>query len=542
MTKPVVPSYFDFVKDWLADRPKRTARKRTVGGLEPPRFVSPELAVFTRRRIRSGCLDWQPPRWFARHKRSDAAHRVYPAYHAKGIQGLIGKDHRLILAHTHGDRLRLRATLKFLEARTDDAFLSPRCYGCRPHGRRKCTDRGAALRRFRRLVSEDGHRWVAKLDVKKFFDRLPHGPVLAALATAVPDKGCCHEIEGYMAWYWRESWPGHSSLPPDPRGLPQGSPVSGVLANIFMTSFDKALINAGAEHIRYIDDITLVANSPEQLVEHLDLAMRLIRRLGLQLNAGKTEVAYLGPGTPQQGTLVVPGCSATLSVHREFDLLGVHFYGDGRFRARHRTVNKLLSRVWRIIDGKGDRRPLLVRYIAATATINRMLGYHVGVRRPGTRQKAKTSVAQTGVVPNAGTPVVPQAMTEPAKAGPVPPRRRLLKRVRKARLHSSADSARKIKFRRAIFVTGRVWIGGMRFVQPRQHALLGYSPLVATQMHRVDELIGRWMRQKFAKAIAAAYPFAGLLASLQSRRVRSAVKMYDMAVREPPPKCPGGPP
>jgi hypothetical protein len=42
---------------------------------------------------------------------------------------------------------------------------------------------------------EDGHRWVAKLDVKKFFDRLPHGPVLAALATAVPDKGCCREIE-----------------------------------------------------------------------------------------------------------------------------------------------------------------------------------------------------------------------------------------------------------------------------------------------------------------------------------------------------------
>jgi hypothetical protein len=55
------------------------------------------------------------------------------------------------------------------------------------------------------------------------------------------------------------------------------------------------------------------------------------------------------------------------------------------------------------------------------------------------------------------------------------------------------------------------------------------------QMHRVDELIGHWMRQKFDKAIAAANPPAGLLTSLRGRRVRSAVKMYEMAAREPVP-------
>jgi hypothetical protein len=109
-------------------------------------------------------------------------------------------------------------------------------------------------------------------------------------------------------------------------------------------------------------------------------------------------------------------------------------------------------------------------------------------------------------------------------------------------LHSSANSVREITIRRAIYVTGRVWIGGLRFVQPRQHALLGYSPLVAAQMHRVDELIGRWMRHKFATALAAANLPPGLVASLRNRRVRSAVKMYEMAAREPPPECPGGAP
>jgi hypothetical protein len=78
----------------------------------------------------------------------------------------------------------------------------------------------------------------------------------------------------------------------------------------------------------------------------------------------------------------------------------------------------------------------------------------------------------------------------------------------------------------------------MRFVQPRQHALLGYSPLVAAQMHHVDELIGRWMKRTFDGAITAANLPPGLVATLHRRHVRSALKMYEMAAREPPPECP----
>jgi hypothetical protein len=283
-----------------------------------------------------------------------------------------------------------------------------------------------------------------------------------------------------------------------------------------MTSFDNALAAAGAEHIRYIDDITLVATSPDQLKKQIFLARRLIRGLGLQLNAGKTQVAYLGPGTPPQDTLRVPGFPKPLPVHRELDLLGVHFYADGLFRARHRTVNKLLSRAWRIIDGTGDRRSPLVRYLAATATINRMLGYHVGVRRPGSK--------------TAGT-------TMPVPRPPRPPRP-----ARTARSGSRPYSVTVLRIRRGFHFAGRVWISGRRFVQPRQHALLGYSPLVAAQMHRIDELISRWMKREFDDALAAATLPPGLLASLRNRRVRSAVKMYEMAAREPGPECPGAGP
>lgn len=536
-SKPAPKSFFDFIDAWLGTQPARTATTFVAGGMKPKRRVTTELANFTRNRIRSGRPDWQPARWFARHKLTDTVVRITPTHHDEGIQGLAGRDRRLILAHTHGDRLRLRATLAFLNARVDDDFLSDRCYGGRPRGTEKGTDRGAALRRFRRLVWGEGLRWVAKLDVRKFYDRLPHDLVLAALAAAVPDRGCYREIEGYLAWYRRESWPGHPSLPADAVGLPQGSPVSAVLANIFMTSFDKALTAAGVEHIRYLDDVSLMARSRDDLAAHVDLAMSLVKGLRLDIAPKKTCVSWLDARPPRPASLPVAGCGETFRIDREFDLLGVHFYGDGQFRARQRTVHRLLSKARRIIiRDRTDRSPVW-RYIAATAAINRMLGYYVGHRRPGSQPRPGPLIAVPG-----GLALPPGSVSIQSIGWSPTPWRRTKTKSRRGRLRQGGRSRVFKAIPRTKFITGHVWIGGMRFVQPRQHALLGHSPLVAAQMQRVDRLIRRWMRREFDQSLAICRLPPALRATLQSRRVRSAAKMYAMAVHEPMPKCPGGNP
>lgn len=175
-------------------------------------------------------------------------------------------------------------------------------------------------------------------------------------------------------------------------GLPQGSPVSAVLANIYMTSFDEALTAAGIEHIRFLDDVTIIAKSPEQLAAQLEFTMNRIEALGLTLASHKTAVAVLGAGRAAGGshptTITLPTRGDVLQVHREFDELGVHFYADGTFRARHRTVNRLLSKVRQEIRrGRKGPRSLVTRYLRATAAINRLLGYHVGFRKPGTKPR-----------------------------------------------------------------------------------------------------------------------------------------------------------
>ena len=524
MATPLTPeSYFEFTGHWLAQQPQRSRDAKQRHQRKDAREVSEQLAAQTCRRIRAARVDWQRLRWRTRHKVTNAVQALQPSFHAEGLHKFVAQtypDHRLTLAHTLGDRLRLQATLAFLNHRVDSK-LSPRCYGSRPYGTRNCTDRRTAVRRFHRLVWTEGNIWVAKLDVKKFYDTLPHEPVLAALKSLVNDRGCYREIEGYLAWYWSQCWQGHASLPTSPVGLPQGSPVSAVLANIYMTSFDKTLTANGIEHIRFLDDVTILAQSPEQLAERLDFAMQRIEALGLTLASEKTRVACLGVGREAGGspptTLTLPMRGDRLPVHREFDELGVHFYADGQFRARHRTVNRLLSKArWEIRRDRKTRSPI-ARYLRATATINLMLGYKVSFLKPKVWQ---SSLKRKSSKPRSATQVA----------------------SRRARVRRQTSKSRvKFKKRSDKPVAGVCWISGARYIQPRQHALLGHSDLTMAQMHRVDRTIQRWMRQEFRKAIMAAPISQDRRKHLLGRRVRSAAKMFEMAAREPVPKCPRDP-
>lgn len=323
-------------------------RKQT--GVRPPRVVTEQLANLTLNRIRRRghpSAVWQMPRWRTRHKRTGAVQTIDPVHHERGIFGLLAPNTRLVLAHIYGDRLRLRATLAFLNARVDHQ-LSPSCYGGRPRATANRTDRRAALKQFRRLVWQDGHHWVAKLDVRQFFDMLPHGPMFEALRGCVDDHGCIREVEGYLAWYWRQCWPGHETVPPDPVGTPQGSPISGVLANVLLASLDRLLEVAGIPFIRYLDDVTVVAREHDTLLRHLATAMTGLERLGLTLEPAKTKVACLDPTPPRIGSVPLPITGGQARIDCECDLLGIHFFADGNFRARERTVNRLLSTIRRM--------------------------------------------------------------------------------------------------------------------------------------------------------------------------------------------------
>jgi hypothetical protein len=74
------------------------------------------------------------------------------------------------------------------------------------------------------------------------------------------------------------------------RGLPVGPEPSAILANAVLSEVDRAIRRTGARHIRWVDDIALVARGDAGRALALEAAAEALDALGLALNARKTRI------------------------------------------------------------------------------------------------------------------------------------------------------------------------------------------------------------------------------------------------------------
>lgn len=88
---------------------------------------------------------------------------------------------------------------------------------------------------------------------------------------------------------------------PNPYGIPQGTPISAILSNLYMIDFDHEMSDfcdgAGALYRRYSDDILVVCSvdGAPKIQERIE---NLLAAEGLSISREKTEVAEFNPGKP----------------------------------------------------------------------------------------------------------------------------------------------------------------------------------------------------------------------------------------------------
>lgn len=85
-------------------------------------------------------------------------------------------------------------------------------------------------------------------------------------------------------------------------GLPQNRDASSFLANIAMLSVDQAMLDRGYTYFRYMDDIRIAAPSKYKARSALQDLIVELRKIGLNVNSGKTEIVE--PGTPRHADLL----------------------------------------------------------------------------------------------------------------------------------------------------------------------------------------------------------------------------------------------
>ena len=86
-------------------------------------------------------------------------------------------------------------------------------------------------------------------------------------------------------------------IPNKNKGIPQGSPISALLSNIYMLDFDDFCQNQisklGGLYLRYCDDILCIVPTP-QVSEIHDLVLKEIMKLKLEIHPTKTEIITFG--------------------------------------------------------------------------------------------------------------------------------------------------------------------------------------------------------------------------------------------------------
>ena len=168
-------------------------------------------------------------------------------------------------------------------------------------------------------IINTGRRIAVDADLSKFFDRVNHDLLMTHLGYKVKDKRLLKLINLYL----RAGVMDKQFYMESREGVPQGGPLSPLLANIMLDPLDKELEKRGHKFARYADDFTILVKSKRAGDRVLrSISNYLQNRLKLVVNTTKSRVVKTN----------------------ESKFLGFTFRG-GRIQWHPNTLNKFKQRV-----------------------------------------------------------------------------------------------------------------------------------------------------------------------------------------------------
>ena len=102
-----------------------------------------------------------------------------------------------------------------------------------------------------------GYGWVVDMDLQAFFDRVNHDRLMARLKSRCPDAEMLRLVNRFL----KAGVSVAGSIEVTTMGVPQGGPLSPVLANIVLDELDWELDRRGHRFARYADDCNILVGS-----------------------------------------------------------------------------------------------------------------------------------------------------------------------------------------------------------------------------------------------------------------------------------------
>src|SRR6266571_2382090 len=229
------------------------------------------------------------------------------------------------------DRLIQQSIAQVLTPIFDPEF-SESSFGFRP--RRSAHD---AVRQLREYLRQ-GYRIAVDIDLAKFFDTVNHDLLMTFVGRKVRDK----RVLALIGKYLRAGVEVNGRLEKTRLGVPQGGPLSPLLANILLDHLDKELESRGHKFVRYADDFVILVKS-QRAGERVMGSVRkyLTSQLKLTVNEDKSKVARSGDisflGFVFKGTKILWSDKA----YKEFRRRVKKYTGRSWFVSMQYRLNKL---------------------------------------------------------------------------------------------------------------------------------------------------------------------------------------------------------
>jgi RNA-directed DNA polymerase len=290
------------------------------------------------------------------------------------------------------DKVAQRAIVMVLEAIYEQDFL-PCSHGFRPrrsaHG---------ALRVLYSAITKQGQYWVLDVDIRKYFDTIPHDHLRTILDQRVTDGVIRRMIDKWLkAGVLEDGLLRHAM-----EGTPQGGVISPMLSNIYLHHvldewFEREVrprLVRSCTLVRFADDFVMTFQAHYDAKRVLEVLGKRLGRFGLTLHPDKTRFIDFRPDQRRGG--VHPDCKGP-----PFDFLGfTHTWRksrQGKNVVRQTTAKSRLARALVAINDwcRNNRHQLLrwqhsrlcakltghYAYYGITGNIRQLEGYNTQVTR-----------------------------------------------------------------------------------------------------------------------------------------------------------------